>query len=36
MEQSLAELFRAGRINRETALAHCFRPDELSQQLASA
>jgi twitching motility protein PilT len=29
MEQSLAELVRAGRIQRETAFAHCFRPDDL-------
>lgn len=29
MEQSLAEMVRLGRISRETALAHCFRPDEL-------
>ena len=29
MEQSLAELVRAGRILRETAFAHCFRPDDL-------
>ena len=29
MEQSLAELVRAGRITRETALAHCFRTDDL-------
>jgi twitching motility protein PilT len=28
MEQSLAELVRAGRITRETALAHCFRTDD--------
>lgn len=33
MEQSLAELVRAGRILRETAFAHCFRPDELRRQL---
>ena len=29
MEQSLAELVRSGRILRETAFAHCFRPDDL-------
>ncbi|MBI3694432.1 MAG: PilT/PilU family type 4a pilus ATPase [Acidobacteria bacterium] len=29
MEQSLAELVRGGRIQRETAIAHCFRPDDL-------
>jgi len=29
MEQSLAELVRAGRIERETALAHCYRPEDL-------
>ncbi len=33
MEQSLAELVRAGRILRETAFAHCFRPDELRRHL---
>jgi twitching motility protein PilT len=33
MEQSLAELVRAGRITRETALAHCFRPDDLRHHL---
>jgi len=33
MEQSLAELVRAGRILRETALAHCFRPEDLRQYL---
>jgi twitching motility protein PilT len=33
MEQSLAELVRAGRITRETALAHCFRTDDLQQYL---
>lgn len=35
MEQSLAELVRAGMILRETAFAHCFRPDELRRQLAN-
>jgi twitching motility protein PilT len=33
MEQSLAELVRAGRIARETALAHCFRTDDLQRYL---
>jgi twitching motility protein PilT len=33
MEQSLAELVRAGRILRETAFAHCFRPEELRRVL---
>ncbi|HWB83890.1 MAG TPA: PilT/PilU family type 4a pilus ATPase [Bryobacteraceae bacterium] len=33
MEQSLAELVRAGRITRETALAHCFRSDDLQRYL---
>jgi len=33
MEQSLAELVRAGRILRETAFAHCFRPEELRHVL---
>jgi twitching motility protein PilT len=33
MEQSLAELVRAGRIARDTALAHCFRPDDLRHHL---
>ncbi len=31
MEQSLAEMVRAGKITRETAQAHCFRPDELAR-----
>jgi twitching motility protein PilT len=35
MEQSLAELVRAGRITRETAAAHCFRPDDLARYLQS-
>jgi twitching motility protein PilT len=34
MEQSLAELVRSGRISKETALAHCFRPDDLRHHLA--
>ena len=33
MEQSLAELVRSGLITRETAMAHCFRPDELPRYL---
>ena len=33
MEQSLAELVRAGSIARETAFAHCFRPEELRRVL---
>ena len=33
MEQSLAELVKAGTISRESALAHCFRPDELLRYL---
>jgi twitching motility protein PilT len=33
MEQSLAELVRAGRISREMALAHCFRVEDLRQYL---
>jgi twitching motility protein PilT len=33
MDQSLAELVRAGRISRETALAHCYHPDELRSHL---
>ena len=34
MEQSLAELVRAGRISQETAFAHCFRADDLRRYLA--
>jgi twitching motility protein PilT len=34
MEQSLAELVRAGKISRHSALSHCFRPDELNTLLA--
>ncbi|MEO7652855.1 MAG: PilT/PilU family type 4a pilus ATPase [Bryobacteraceae bacterium] len=34
MEQSLAELVRAGRISRETAFAHCFRTEDLRRYLA--
>ena len=33
MEQSRAELVSQGRISRETALAHCFRPDDLRSYL---
>jgi twitching motility protein PilT len=33
MEQSLAEMVRSGRISRETALAHCFRPEDLTRYL---
>ena len=33
MEQSLAEMVRMGRIHRDTALAHCFRPDDLLRYL---
>ena len=33
MEQSLAELVRAGTITREAAMAHCFRPEELLRYL---
>ena len=33
MEQSLAEMVRTRRITRETALAHCFRADELRRYL---
>jgi twitching motility protein PilT len=33
MEQSLAEMVRIGRISRETALAHCFRQEELLRYL---
>jgi hypothetical protein len=33
MEQSLAELVRSGRILREVALAHCYRPEDLHQYL---
>jgi len=29
MEQSLAEMVKSGRITRESAMAHCFRPDNL-------
>jgi twitching motility protein PilT len=33
MEQSLADMVRNGRITRETALAHCFRPEDLRRYL---
>ena len=33
MEQSLAEMVRSGRISRETASAHCFRPEDLQRYL---
>jgi twitching motility protein PilT len=33
MEQSLAEMVRAGRITRETASAHCFRLEDLRRYL---
>jgi len=33
MEQSLADLVRAMRISRDTALAHCFRTDDLQRYL---
>jgi twitching motility protein PilT len=33
MEQSLAEMVRGGHIHRETALAHCFRPEDLLRYL---
>lgn len=33
MEQSLGELARSGRITRETAMAHCFRPEDLRHYL---
>jgi twitching motility protein PilT len=33
MEQSLADMVRAGRISAETAYAHCFRPEDLKRYL---
>ena len=33
MEQSLAELVRTERISRDTALAHCFRTEDLQRYL---
>ena len=35
MEQSLAELVRAGRISRETASAHCYHPEDLRRHLGA-
>jgi twitching motility protein PilT len=35
MEQSLAELVRAGRVSRETAFAHCNHPEDLRRHLNS-
>jgi twitching motility protein PilT len=34
MEQSLAELVRAGRVARETAFAHCSHPEDLRRHLS--
>jgi twitching motility protein PilT len=34
MEQSLSELVKIGRITRDTALAHCFRTDDLARYLS--
>ncbi len=34
MEQSLADLVRAGRITRDTAFAHCYHPEDLVRHLA--
>jgi twitching motility protein PilT len=36
MDQSLAELVHARRIDRDTALAHCYHPDELRSHLTRA
>lgn len=36
MDQSLAELVQLRRIDRDTALAHCYHPDELRSQLTRA
>jgi twitching motility protein PilT len=33
MEQSLAQMVRNGRISRDTAFAHCFRPEDLKRYL---
>ncbi|HUA85338.1 MAG TPA: PilT/PilU family type 4a pilus ATPase [Bryobacteraceae bacterium] len=33
MEQSLAEMVRSGRITQETALAHCFRPEDFKRYI---
>jgi twitching motility protein PilT len=35
MEQSLAELVRAGRVSRETAYAHCNHPEDLRRHLGA-
>lgn len=35
MEQSLADMVRSGRISRDTAIAHCFRPEDLTRYLQS-
>jgi twitching motility protein PilT len=35
MEQSLAELVRAGRITQDSAFAHCFRADDLHRYLGA-
>jgi twitching motility protein PilT len=35
MEQSLADLVRAGRISRETASAHCYHPEDLRRHLGT-
>ena len=35
MEQSLAELVRAGRVSRETAFAHCYHAEDLRRHLNS-
>ncbi len=34
MEQSLGELARSGKISRDSAFAHCFRPEDLRHHLA--
>ncbi|MBB5327000.1 type IV pilus twitching motility protein PilT [Tunturiibacter gelidoferens] len=34
MEQSLAELVRAGRISRDTAFAHCYHVEDLRRHLS--
>jgi twitching motility protein PilT len=36
MDQSLAELVHLRRIDRDTALAHCYHPDELRSHLTRA
>jgi twitching motility protein PilT len=33
MEQSLADLVRSGRVNRDVAIAHCFRPQDFERYL---